>query len=132
MWEAGGVPINEETLREAGFLVEADIPLNTDTFIRLHTLTQLSLPMEAEEILNSVTAAMAEGKAAGEADLTVQYSIYRRVVNTIEDYDRRYEKNPGHGGQTPAEITAKRQLEEVKTLYDGGSQCEAVKKRIFH
>ena len=114
--EAAGFPINEETLREAGFLVEADIPLNTDTFIRLHTLTQLSLPMDAEEILNSVTAAMAEGKPAGEADLTVQESIYRRAVNTIEDYDRRYEEIPGTAAQTPAEITAKRQLEEVRLL----------------
>lgn len=114
--EAAGFSVTEDTLREAGFLVEAGIPLNTETFTGLHKLNQLTLPLDAEEVLQSITAAMAEGKTAGEADLTVQDSIYRRAVNTKEEYDRRYAESAGTEVQTPAAITARRQLEEVRLL----------------
>ena len=114
--EGAGYPVTEETLQNAGWLVEAGIPLNKETFSRLCSLQELQLPMEYERVLASLTAAVADGFPAGEADLTVTKSIYRRAVDTLTDYENRYEEACAITEQTPEQITARRQLEEVRLL----------------
>ena len=112
--ESAGYTVSEDSLDEAGWLVENGIPLTQQTFTKLHTLHSLQFPMSEDRVLSSVIAAMADGKEAGDALLTETKSVYRKAVDTLADYENRYSVLCMQTSPSPEQITAKRQLEEVR------------------
>ena len=82
--ESAGLEVNEETRANSRWLIEQGIPLTEDTLTELGELKSISFPMEREAIIDSVVAAMANGKEAKEALLTENESIVKQALNTIE------------------------------------------------
>lgn len=68
--EEAGMEINEDTLRQAEWLIEQGIPLNAESLQRLAKLETVQLPMNINDYLGSVTAAIADGIPVRKADLT--------------------------------------------------------------
>ena len=84
--EEAGLEVNEETLEDAKWLVEKGVPLTPDTVTELYRLDTLSLPKDEEYILSAIAAAIADGKSAGEADLTDNRSNLEKAAEYVERF----------------------------------------------
>lgn len=111
--ENAGFQITDETVADGFWLVEKGVPLTTENFVRMETLKQVSLPAKDEDILEAIAGAIAEGKAAGEADLAEPRSVYRRAADCYFAYEKKYTEVFSMP-ETLENITARRQLEEIR------------------
>ncbi|MBO5165203.1 MAG: hypothetical protein J6B90_01210 [Lachnospiraceae bacterium] len=111
--EKAGFLVTDETVADGFWLVEKGVPLTSENFARMQTLKEVQLPAKAEDILEAIAGAIAEGKPAGEADLANPKSIYRRAVDCYISYQEKY-RETFSVAETPENITARRQLEEIR------------------
>ncbi len=139
--EEAGIEITEESLGEARWLVEAGIPLTAETVGRLHEIEQVTLPQDMQQILSAVAAAISDGKSAGSANLADGRSNWKKAVDYVEAFARisdeavdqtvadgkeltlshleqaqKQIEQSGMAGNTPEQISARRQLEEVRLM----------------
>ena len=82
--EKAGLEVNEETKANSRWLIEQGIPLTEDTIRQLGDLKEIEFPMEREAIIDSVIAAVSDGKDAKQAVLTENESIVKQAVNISE------------------------------------------------
>lgn len=82
--QEAGFSVDENTLSEARWLIEKGIPLNEDTFSRMHRIKGLSLPESAEDFLQSASAAIADGISPGAADISKKQSFLMQAVTIKE------------------------------------------------
>ncbi len=66
-----GIPVTEETLTQAKWLVEKGLLLNEKNMLSLGQLQSLSIPLGDEALLQSISASIALGKQASTANLLV-------------------------------------------------------------
>lgn len=85
--ENAGLEVNEETKANSRWLIEQGIPLTEDTIRGLGELKDISLPMERETIIDSIIAAIADGKEAKQAVLTESESAVTQAQKIIEQTD---------------------------------------------
>ncbi len=85
--EEAGLEVNEETLDDAKWLIEKGIPLTPEAAARLSILDELKLPQDEERILSSIAAAIADGKSAGEANLSDGRSSLEKAAEYIERFN---------------------------------------------
>lgn len=78
--EKAGLPVEEDTVREAVWLIEKGIPLNEDTFLRMHQLGALELPEAKEDFAQSAAAAVADGTSPSKADISRKESLLEQAV----------------------------------------------------
>lgn len=83
-----GLPVNEDTLGLAKFLVEKGIPLTSDTLSRMSDIAEVSYPFEKEKLLKSIAIAVTDGKKAVKADLTADESMLQQAVRIKKEADR--------------------------------------------
>ena len=146
--EDAGLVVYKDTVNQAKWLVEKGIPLTKDNLLLLNQLKEIAFPKEAEEIINSIAAALSEGRQAKDAFLSNKESALKQAValkKTVDDLtDEAVEKvfaegkiftiknlnkammeislsatTPGMAYEkknieSPALVTAKRQLEEIR------------------
>lgn len=86
--EEAGFSVDEETLAEAEWLIEKGIPLNEDTFSRMHQIKELSLPESMEDFLQSASAAIADGVSPGAADISKKESFLMQAVSIKEKVEQ--------------------------------------------
>ncbi len=108
-----GFAVSEETMADGMWLIEKGVPLTAENFDRMQTLKGVKLPASDEDILQAIAGAIAEGKSAGEANLANPKSVYRRAVDCYLSYEEQY-KAAFSVEETPENITARRQLEEIR------------------
>ena len=139
--EEAGLEVTEENLAEAQWLIEAGIPLTAESVGRLHEIRQVMLPQDMEQILSAVAAAIADGNAAGKANLVDGRSNLEKAADYVEAYEQisneavdqvaaegkelnlrnlqkaqeQIERNNLAEG-TPEQISARRQLEEIRLM----------------
>ncbi len=77
--EAGLEP-DEQSMAQARFLIEGGIPLTGESLGRLARLQEVSYPVGEEQVIRAATAAIADGKSAGCADLTGAGSAWQQAV----------------------------------------------------
>lgn len=111
--EDAGFAVSEETMADGLWLIEKGVPLTTNNFERMQTLKEVKLPADHEDVLQAIAGAIAEGKDAGEANLVQPKSIYRRAVDCYFSYEEQY-RAAFSIEETPENITARRQLEEIR------------------
>lgn len=139
--EEAGIEITEESLAEARWLVEAGIPLTADTVSSLHEIEQVTMPQDMQQILSAVAAAVSDGKNAGSANLADGRSNREKAADYVEAFAQISEEavdqvsaegngltlqnlekaqeqidREGVTGNTPEQISARRQLEEVRLM----------------
>ena len=111
--EKAGYPVTEETLQDSFWLIEKGIPFTEENLKRLEELKEVKLPATKEELLTAIAGALAEGRPAGEANLSQKNSIYRRAADCLTEYENRYQENLSME-PAPETIKARRQLEEIR------------------
>ena len=72
--------VDDETVEAAKWLIEKGIPLNSDTLTRSMQIKGLQLPKTAEDFLQAVSAAIADGISPGKADITKTQSNLEQAV----------------------------------------------------
>ena len=139
--EEAGLEVTDENLAEARWLIEAGIPLTAESVSRLHDIRQVEMPQEPEKILAAIAAAIADGQNAGSANLADGRSNLEKAVDYIDAYaqisDEAVNQTAAEGKElnlrnlqkaqeqidrygitngTPEQISARRQLEEVRLM----------------
>ncbi len=106
--EQAGLEVNEETLHQAKWLLEKGIPLTQETVKNYHALNDIVFPQKAEEIMAAIAAAIADGKKAGEANLSDGRSNLQKAADYVEKF--------ANMTVSAENITARRQLEEIRLM----------------
>lgn len=84
-----GLEVSEETMSDARWLIEKGVPLTGDALTALYELRNLKLPETMEEVISAAAAAIANGKGAGNANLSdgktdmEKAQEYMETVNSI-------------------------------------------------
>ena len=139
--EEAGLEVTEENLENAKWLVQAGIPLTAESVGRLCEIKQVEMPQEMEQILSAAAAAIADGKSAGSANLVDGRSNLEKAADYVQAYaqisDEAVDQAASQGQElnlhnlqkaqeqidqsgvmqgTPEQISARRQLEEVRLM----------------
>ena len=139
--EEAGLEVTDENLEEAKWLVKSGIPLTAESLSRLHEIHQVEMPQDMEKILAAVAAAIADGKGAGNANLADGRSNLEKAADYMEAFeqisDEAVDRTAAEGKElnlrnlqkaqelidkygvtegTPEQISARRQLEEVRLM----------------
>lgn len=105
-----GRQVNEESRRDAAWLLENGLPLTEENLDRLDELKNLEMPVSPERFAAAAADAVAEGKAPIHGSLSEKTeNIYEKAVR-VEAYYRSEEVWENYAG----DITARRQLEEIR------------------
>lgn len=86
--EDAGLVVYKDTVNQAKWLVEKGIPLTKDNLLLLNQLKEITFPKDAEEIINSIAAALSEGRQAKDAFLSNKESALKQAVDlkkTVDD-----------------------------------------------
>ncbi len=80
--------VNEDTVSDAGWLIEKGVPLTIESLSLLEDIKQTDVNMSNEEIIDCITQAMGEGKAAGEALLLNKKGIYDQAAELVQEVEQ--------------------------------------------
>lgn len=83
-----GLAVNEQSVAQARFLIEEGVPLTGESLNRLARLKELSYPISEEQVIHAAAAAIADGKEAGQADMTGAGSAWQQAAYWKEQAER--------------------------------------------
>lgn len=83
-----GLAVNEQSAAQARFLIEEGVPLTGESLNRLARLKELSYPISEEQVIHAAAAAIADGKEAGQADVTGAGSAWKQAAYWKEQAER--------------------------------------------
>ncbi len=116
-----GLEVDETTLSDAKWIAMHEIPLTKETISSYENIKDLAVPADPKDLLAAVTVAIEEGKAPSEADLTRTKSLYARASEIVESFASM---------EDPADITRRRQLEEVRLVMTKEASLTLLRKGI--
>ena len=79
-----GLSVNEQTINEAKWLINKDIPLTKENLTNLENLESVSFPLNTETVALSAASALAEGKNAKDGLLSDPESIHIKAAKFVE------------------------------------------------
>ena len=79
-----GLSVNEQTINEAKWLINKDIPLTKENLTNLENLESVSFPPDTETVALSAASALAEGKNAKDGLLSDPESIHIKAAKFVE------------------------------------------------
>lgn len=79
-----GLSVNEQTINEAKWLINKDIPLTKENLTNLENLESVSFPLDTENVAISAASALAEGKNAKDGLLSDPESIHIKAAKFVE------------------------------------------------
>lgn len=126
-----GAEVTEENLETARWMIEHRVALDERNFAAISSYTGLG-GLQEEEQLDSILAAMASGKTAGQTSLLgerygVGVEAAEEVLSQIEDY---VSVHYPEGDSSIQAITARRQLEEIRLMMTAEAGLSLLKKGI--
>lgn len=108
--EQSGREINEESHKDASWLLDRGLPLTPENLNKLADLQNLELPVKEERFAQAAAAAVAQGKSPVHADVTRKSeNLYEKAAEISDFFHSKefWEANVG-------DITARRQMEEIR------------------
>lgn len=79
-----GLSVNEQTINEAKWLINKDIPLTKENLTNLENLESVSFPPDTETVALSAASALAEGKNAKDGLLSDPESVHIKAAKFVE------------------------------------------------
>lgn len=79
-----GLSVSEQTINEAKWLINKDIPLTKENLTNLENLESVSFPPDTETVALSAASALAEGKNAKDGLLSDPESIHIKAAKFVE------------------------------------------------
>ena len=112
-----GLSVNEQTINEAKWLINKDIPLTKENLTNLENLESVSFPLNTETVALSAASALAEGKNAKDGLLSDPESIHIKAAKFVEslNFD---------------DVTKRRILEETRLILTLEASVSLLKKGI--
>lgn len=139
--EKAGLTVSDDTMNEAGWLIEKGIPLTEESLTLLHEIRNLSLPVDQDLCMDAIADAIAGGRNPKNASLTFDGSRIRKaqeIMDSVSQITDGHVENTINAGkeltienllqeengnadrhalqQTYDEVSAKRLLEETRLL----------------
>ncbi len=108
-----GYAVDEESKRQALWLVDKGIPLTKEHLSLLNDIESISFPLDEEQLFQVMAAAIAEGHTPGEGQLNHTKSIFRRAADCYNSYDKQY-RSLLQQPETAENRKARLQLEEIR------------------
>ncbi len=109
--QQAGYNVNEESRRDAAWLLDNQLPLTDESLKQLQELKTLELPVAPEQFAEAVADVMAEGMPPVHALLSGRReTVYEKAVR-LEQYYQGVEPEEKIGIEN---LTARRQLEEIR------------------
>lgn len=108
--EQSGREVDEESRKNAAWLLDKGLPVTADNLNRLEDLQEVELPVTEEDFAKAAAAAVADGKSPIHASMTGNgENLYEKAAAISEYY---------HSGELweayVGDVTARRQLEEIR------------------
>ena len=79
-----GLSVSEQTINEAKWLINKDIPLTKENLTNLENLESVSFPLDTETVALSAASALAEGKNAKDGLLSDPESVHIKAAKFVE------------------------------------------------
>lgn len=79
-----GYTVDEQSLADAGWLIEKGIPLNTDTFSLLNDIRKQHFPVSYEQFVSAAACAVADGVYPAKADLGREHTYTEEAAELVE------------------------------------------------
>lgn len=111
--KSAGFEVDSQTLADGFWLVDKGIPLTRESFALVERLKSVILPAPDDILFRAIAGALADGRSAGRANLYDGRSVYRKAVDTVQDYEMRYQASKSLT-PTPENIQHRKQLEEIR------------------
>ena len=105
--QKAGYEVNADTLQDAHWMLQEELPLTAETFASLEQLKEMQLPLSQEELVQGAAAAITEGGSAGDVIPGQTENVYRQAVRIQKEFDARTAID---------DLEARAQLEEVRLL----------------
>lgn len=112
-----GLDVNEQTIYEAKWLINKDIPLTKENLEKLEDINNVSFPVDNETVAMSAASALIEGKNAKEGILNDPESIYQKAAKFVDSLEIN-------------DIAKRRILEETRLILTVEASVSLLKKGI--
>jgi len=116
-----GLENEEQALDDAKWIAMHELPLTKETLTKYEEIKELEVPVKPRDLIAAMSVAIEEGKSPKEADITQTKSLYVRAAELV-DYFRTMED--------PADLTRRRQLEEVRLVMTNEANLTLLRKGI--
>ncbi|MCH5249787.1 MAG: hypothetical protein J1E98_07635 [Lachnospiraceae bacterium] len=123
--EEAGLEVNEQTLQSAKWLLEKGIPLTPETAADLYRLDNLTFPQDEKQVLSAIAAAIADGKRAGEADLSDGRSNLEKAAEYVERFENISDEAVDKTVADGKELTLENLEAAQKQIIDTGASYES-------
>jgi len=112
--EDAGLEVNEETLTEAKWLLEKNLPLTNENILRLQDINSISFPIEADMVARSSAASISDGFSAKSASINNTESSITKAVNMIQEVTKELDRREALLNNDNGDISSRRLLEETR------------------
>ncbi|MCR5688309.1 MAG: DUF6240 domain-containing protein [Lachnospiraceae bacterium] len=119
--EDAGIADTEEALEDAKWIAKQEIPITGETLRAYSDIKDLKIPPEPRELIAAVTVAVEEGISPKNADIQKTESIYDKAADIARNFREM---------EDPADLTKRRQLEEVRLAMTTEANLTLLRKGI--
>ncbi len=116
-----GIADEETALSDAKQIASYELPITKETLKAYAEVKDIELPAKPQDLVAAMTVAIEEGKSPKEAVITDTKSIFVRAAETVETFMNM---------EDPADITRRRQLEEVRLVMTKEANLMLMRKGI--
>ena len=116
-----GLENTEETIEDAKWVVMHDLPLTKETLGAYEEIKDIEVPARPEDLIAAITVAIEEGRSPKTADITKTQSLYEKASEIVETF---------RNLEDPADLTRRRQLEEVRLVMTKEANLTLLRKGI--
>ncbi len=116
-----GLENTEETIEDAKWVVMHELPLTRETLGAYEEIKDIEVPARPEDLIAAMTVAIEDGRSPKTADITKTQSLYEKASEIVETF-----KNM----EDPADLTRRRQLEEVRLVMTKEANLTLLRKGI--
>lgn len=78
-----GLAVNEQTITESRWMLENDIPLNEQNLQYVHSLRNMTLPMDEQALIENIATAISEGTRPQDAMMISGYSMQEKAEDAF-------------------------------------------------
>ena len=116
-----GLEDTDATIEDAKWVVMHDLPLTAETLGAYEEIKDIEVPAKPEDLIAAMTVAIEDGRSPKTADITQTQSLYEKASDIVESF-----KNM----EDPADLTRRRQLEEVRLVMTKEANLTLLRKGI--
>lgn len=116
-----GLDDTDTAIEDAKWIAMHEIPLTKDTLTAYEEIKDLQVPVDPADLIAAMTVAIEDGRSPKTADITQTKSLYEKAADIVDTF-----KNM----EDPADITRRRQLEEVRLVMTKEANLTLLRKGI--